>query len=78
MAAVQLRNTNPLGAVYDCHPGLDRVVEAGEVFEVDADVAAVLLEQVGNYEAVKPGKTAPPESVPGEPAAEAPATPSEG
>lgn len=45
-----LRNINPLGDI-DL-PVLGRTVRAGEEFEVTDDVAAVLLEQVGNYEAV--------------------------
>lgn len=45
---MQLRNTNPLGAV-DL-PLIRRTLEAGEVFEVSDEVGAALLEQVGNYE----------------------------
>ena len=37
MATVHLKNTNPLGDVYVA--ALGRVVEAGEVFEVDSKVA---------------------------------------
>ncbi len=43
-----LRNINPLGDVY--LPLAGRVIAAGEEFEVPDDVAARLLEQVGNYE----------------------------
>lgn len=45
-----LRNVNPCGAV-DL-PLLGRVVEAGEEFDIADDLAAGLLEQVGNYESV--------------------------
>lgn len=54
MATVRLRNTNPLGDVIV--PLLRRIdgnpLKAGEVFEVDADLAERLLTQVGNYERV--------------------------
>jgi len=66
MGTVQLRNTNPLGAVE--LPLVGRILEAGEVFDIDADLAghapsgtpgeedydpgAGLLAQVGNYELV--------------------------
>lgn len=52
-----LRNINPIGDI-DL-PILGRTIRAGEEFEVANEVAAVLLEQVGNYEAVtkKPGKS---------------------
>ncbi len=52
-----LRNINPLGAV-DV-PLLGRTLEAGEQFDVPTSVAEQLLEQVGNYEAVKSPKKAP-------------------
>lgn len=42
-----LRNINPLGRV-DV-PLVRRSLEPGEIFDVDDDVAAHLLEQVGNY-----------------------------
>ena len=48
---MQLRNTNPLGAV-DL-PLIGRTLDAGEVFDVSDENGALLLEQVGNYEAVK-------------------------
>lgn len=48
---MQLRNTNPLGAV-DL-PLIGRTLEPGEVFDVTDTQGAVLLEQVGNYEQVK-------------------------
>lgn len=44
----QIRNVSPLGEVEI--PLLGRVVGAGEVVEVTDEQAAVLLEQVGNYE----------------------------
>lgn len=52
-----LRNINPVGDI-DL-PVLGRTIRAGEEFEVADEIAAVLLEQVGNYEAVtkKPGKS---------------------
>lgn len=50
MPSVQLRNVNPIGEV-DV-PGVGQLTR-GQVFEVPADVAERLLEQVGNYEAVK-------------------------
>lgn len=49
-----LRNVSPLGDLD--FPLLRRNVAAGEEFEVDADVADGLLEQVGNFELVT-GKT---------------------
>lgn len=49
-----LRNINPLGEV-DL-PLIGRTLAAGEEFEVPAGVAEVLLQQVGNYEAVKTTK----------------------
>jgi len=53
-AAVQLRNTNPLGAVDLYHLRLGHVpLDVGEVFEVPDDVGKELLAQVGNYERVK-------------------------
>lgn len=55
MGTVKIRNTNPLGDV-DV-PLLGRqggdCLTAGEVVEVDAELAARLLEQVGNYELVE-------------------------
>lgn len=53
---VTLRNINPLGEVE--LPLVGRVLAAGEEFEVPAEVAERLLEQVGNYEAVKPKPSA--------------------
>jgi len=50
-AAVQLKNINPLGAV-DL-PLIGRNLEAGEVFDVPDKVGKALLDQAGNYEAVK-------------------------
>lgn len=54
-----LRNTSPMGAIelpllaaFGRSPYLD----AGEEFDVPDDVAASLLEQVGNYAAVAPAK----------------------
>lgn len=44
---VTLVNTNPLGEV-DV-PLVGRILAADEEFEVSAEVAAVLLEQVGNF-----------------------------
>lgn len=43
-----LRNVNPVGDVE--LPLLARVLARGEVFEVDDETGALLLEQVGNYE----------------------------
>lgn len=51
---MRLRNINPIGDV-DL-PLIGRSLAAGEEFEVADDLAAALLEQVGNYEAVKAGK----------------------
>jgi hypothetical protein len=71
---VQLRNTNPLGAV-DL-PLIGRTLEAGEVFEVDDKAGKRLLEQVGNYEAVGKAPATPrkPRSkAPVKPEVEAPA-----
>lgn len=62
---MQLRNINPLGQV-DLplvhrqgdpigEPG-SGCLEPGEVFEVTDDVGERLLEQTGNYAAVKPTK----------------------
>lgn len=45
-----LRNCSPLGDLD--FPLLGRELKAGEEFEVDDDTAALLLEQVGNFEAV--------------------------
>ena len=53
-ATVRLRNCNPLGAV-DL-PLLGLLLEAGAEFDCPADLAPGLLEQVGNYEAVKSTK----------------------
>lgn len=47
---VRLRNINPIGAV-DI-PALGLSVDAGAEFDVPSEVAAVLLEQTGNYEKV--------------------------
>lgn len=47
-ATVRLKNVSPLGDLD--FPLLRRVVAAGEEFEVPADVAEGLLEQVGNFE----------------------------
>ena len=57
MSTVRLVNINPLGGVEV--PMLGLVLDAGEEFEVDADVASLLLEQPGNYElaAAKPAKS---------------------
>jgi hypothetical protein len=46
-----LKNVNPLGDVD--FPLIGRSLKAGEEFDVPDDVAAELLEQVGNFEAVK-------------------------
>ena len=51
---MQLKNINPLGAV-DL-PLIGKTLEPGEVFDVSDEVGAALLEQVGNYEAVKADK----------------------
>lgn len=63
MSKVTLRNVNPLGYVdvpvlrregdVDDTPGVGCLVP-GEEFEVEESLAAELLEQVGNYELVKP------------------------
>ena len=53
---MQLKNVNPLGAV-DL-PLIGRTLEPGEVFDVPDKVGAALLEQIGNYEAVKADKKA--------------------
>jgi len=55
--SVTLRNVNPVGEV-DL-PLIRRIVGAGEEFEVPAEVADRLLEQVGNYELVEPAKSQP-------------------
>ena len=55
-AAVQLKNTSPLGSI-DL-PLIGRTLAAGEVFDVPDKVGAALLEQIGNYEAVKADKKA--------------------
>jgi len=58
MSTVRLRNVNPLGGVEV--PMLGLVLTAGQEFDVDADVASLLLEQTGNYElatAAKPAKS---------------------
>lgn len=54
----RLVNTNPLGDI-DL-PLIGRTLAAGEEFEVSDDIAAELLEQVGNYAPAKApkGKTA--------------------
>jgi hypothetical protein len=44
---MRLRNTNPLGEV-DL-PLIGRTLAAGEEFDIDDDLGAALLEQVGNY-----------------------------
>lgn len=51
---MKLRNCNPLGAV-DL-PLIGKTLEAGEVFDVSDEVGAALLEQTGNYAAVKAEK----------------------
>lgn len=45
-----LRNTNPLGEI-DL-PLIGKTLAPGETFDVPADIAASLLDQVGNYESV--------------------------
>lgn len=45
---MRIRNTNPLGDVEVV--ALQRVVDRGEVIDVPDDVAALLLDQVGNWE----------------------------
>jgi hypothetical protein len=79
----KLRNINPMGQV-DV-PVLRRqgepfgeegagCLEPGEVFEVDAETAKRLLEQVDNYELVKPPKKrATKKTVPAKKAVAAPA-----
>ena len=47
---MKLRNTSPLGHLD--FPLLGRVLAPGEVFDVDDDTGAALLEQAGNFEAV--------------------------
>lgn len=47
---MQLKNTNPLGAV-DL-PLIGKTLEANEVFDVSDEDGAALLQQTGNYEAV--------------------------
>ena len=54
MSTVRLRNTNPLGVI-DL-PLLGKTLEAGEEFDCPSEHAKALLEQIGNYEAVKPLK----------------------
>ena len=56
MATVRLRNTNPMGEVY-LHL-IGKNLTAGEEFDIDAALGKALLEQVGNYELVKPPKKA--------------------
>lgn len=54
-----LRNTNPLGAIelpLLAAFGRSTHLEPGEEFDVPDDVAADLLQQLGNYEAVAPAK----------------------
>lgn len=51
---VKLRNTSPLGAV-DL-PLIGRTLAAGEEFDVPDKQGAALLEQTGNYAAVKAEK----------------------
>ena len=60
-AVVQLRNTNPVGAV-DL-PLIGRTLEAGEVFDIADDLGAALLEQLGNYETVKAAPVAAEKAV---------------
>ena len=38
-------------------PAIGRVLQPGEVFEVDDDLAAALLDQPANFAAVKPTTT---------------------
>lgn len=51
---MRLRNTNPLGAVE--LPLIGRVLEPGDVFEIDDERGNALLEQAGNYELVREPK----------------------
>jgi hypothetical protein len=53
---IKLVNTNPLGAI-DL-PILGRTIEAGEEFEVTADLGKALLKQIGNYAEAKTTKPA--------------------
>lgn len=58
---MKIRNINPLGAVD--FPLLGRVLEAGEVFELQGQPALDLLKQEGNWERVpepKPRKAPTP------------------
>lgn len=50
--ALQFKNASPLGAL-DV-PALGRIVQPGEVFEVDATLAPTFADQRGNFEPVKP------------------------
>ena len=50
----KLRNINPLGDMDVVGVGS---VKAGETFEVSAELAKELLEQVGNYEPVEKSTT---------------------
>lgn len=52
----RIKNVNPTGDIWNRHTGF---LAAGESVEVTDDVAAELLEQVGNFELdnTKPAKT---------------------
>lgn len=50
-----IRNTNPTGDIWNKHTGF---LSAGDTVEVSDEVAAELLEQVGNFEIAKPAKPA--------------------
>ena len=52
---MKLRNVSPLGALD--FPLIGRVLEPGEVFEVDDETGKALLDQAGNFEAAPKEKT---------------------
>ena len=51
---MRLKNVSPLGHLE--LPLIGRVLAPGEVFEVDDDAGAALLDQPGNFEAAPPTK----------------------
>lgn len=51
---MKLRNVSPLGHLD--FPLIGRVLEPGEEFDVDDKIGAALLDQPGNFEAVKATK----------------------
>lgn len=74
MGTVRLRNINPLGRVDlpliaregDVEGEGIGCLERGEVFEVESDVADVLLEQAGNYELVRSTSKSKSDTTPSE------------